>query len=162
MEEEALRSSRRSSFLELPPLAASAHACLVHRSSSLDLDVEPFDASPGMRRGCSSPTPRLPSATPTHLPHLVAASLCYRGASVIATKGGLGLLRGICIALPHGLHSSLPGGLLRSSFTLSHVCRVGGGWLSASAESSLLAPCCIAVAACALGLCGQVLQLLRH
>jgi hypothetical protein len=47
VEEEAARSAGRSNLFELPPLAATAHASLVLRLSSLDPEAEPFVVSPG-------------------------------------------------------------------------------------------------------------------
>ncbi|CAD6226867.1 unnamed protein product [Miscanthus lutarioriparius] len=47
-EDEAARSAARSALLELPPLAAAAHAACVLRASSLDPDIEPFVGSSGV------------------------------------------------------------------------------------------------------------------
>jgi hypothetical protein len=44
--EEAARSDANSQLFELPPLAAVEHAAFMLRSSSLDLDAEPFVGSP--------------------------------------------------------------------------------------------------------------------
>lgn len=46
-----MRSTRRSAFQQLPPLAVAAHATFVLRASSLDPDAEPFVASPGESGG---------------------------------------------------------------------------------------------------------------
>lgn len=48
--EEAARDAARSAYPELPPLTAAAHASLVLRTTSLDLDATPF-SSPGAGYG---------------------------------------------------------------------------------------------------------------
>lgn len=50
-EVDTTRSSARSTFNRLPPLAAAAHATLVLQSSSLDPEAAPFLASPSGSEG---------------------------------------------------------------------------------------------------------------